>query len=304
MTQKRYPQALLKGVNTPWSEGYELHEPMFRKHAERLLAVGYTHLYVMGTAGEGHAMTDSQYQRVVDVFLDVADKPGLHPQVGVISLSTGQTIERIEYAHSKGARMFQVVLPSWGVMSASEKVTYFETVCGCFPDARFLHYNYPRGMNTMTPDDYRRVVDAVPNMAATKIVGSDMAVIRGLMVSAPQLQHFFMQNGFPYACLYGECSLISSLGPVFPNLSRQLFDAGRTGDLATAFAIQQRMMEIQQGFFGSVKGPKINAAFDKLTSWLVDPGFPRRLLPPFEPLTDEEAAKARNYYESHCQDIS
>ncbi|MAE65775.1 MAG: hypothetical protein CMJ18_16015 [Phycisphaeraceae bacterium] len=46
MTARRYPQALLMGVNTPWTERYELHEPMFRKHTDRLLDLGFTHLYV------------------------------------------------------------------------------------------------------------------------------------------------------------------------------------------------------------------------------------------------------------------
>ena len=73
MPDRRYTQALLMGVNTPWTEQYELHEEMFTKHTEQLLHLGYTHLYVMGTAGEGHAMTDSRYQRVVDVFLQVAN---------------------------------------------------------------------------------------------------------------------------------------------------------------------------------------------------------------------------------------
>ncbi len=134
MTTKRYPQALLFGVNTPWTDRYELDEPVFRRHTERLLDLGITHLYVMGTAGEGHAMTDAQYQRVVDVFLDLALQPGLHPQVGVITLSVGHAIERIGYAHDRGARMFQIVLPSWGTLSGSEKVAYFEQVCGTFPD--------------------------------------------------------------------------------------------------------------------------------------------------------------------------
>ena len=34
------------------------------------------------------------------------------------------------------------------------------------------------------------------------------------------------------------------------------------------------------------------------------PPLPRRLLPPYEMLSDEDASKARDYYEAHCQDIS
>lgn len=303
MTTTRYPQAMLKGVNTPWTEDYQLDEQVFAVQTERLIRNGFTHLYVLGTAGEGHAVGDPAYRRIVDVFADLMSGPELHPQVGVITLSTEHAKERIEYGISRGIGMFQVVLPSWGTMAAEEKTGFFAEVCGSFPDARFLHYNYPRAVNQMTPEDYARTIEEVPNLVATKISTNDMGIIRGLMTKAGELQHFFLQGPFPYGCLYGECSLISSLGPVFPGLSRRLFEAGRDGDVDTAFRIQQRMIEVAAGLYAGVDRPHIDGAYDKLTSWLVDPTFPRRLLPPFEPVSDEAAAVARKYYETECGDL-
>lgn len=295
---------MLKGVNTPWTETFELDERLFANQASRLIDSGYRHLYVLGTAGEGHAVSDQLFRHIVNVFAEVMSGPDLYPQAGVITLSLEHAKERIAYGLSRGIHTFQIVLPSWGVMAAPEKSGYFEDLCGAFPEAQFLHYNYPRAVNQMAPEDYERVIEIVPNLVATKISTMDMGVIRGLMTRAGELQHFFLQGPFPYACLYGECSLISSLGPVFPNSSRQLFEAGRDGDIETAFRLQQRMMEVAAGLYAGVDRHHIDGAYDKLTSWLVDPEFPRRLLPPFEPVSDEAAAQARHYYESYCADLS
>lgn len=303
-SRTRYPQALLKGVNTPWTPDYELDTDIFVKQTDRLLAHGFTHLYVLGTAGEGHAVSDRAFRRIVDVFCDMMGRDGLYGQVGVISLSVDHMLERIGYATGRGARTFQIVLPSWGVMESVEKVGFFRHVCGAFPEASFLHYNYPYGMNTMGPAEYAMAIEAVPNLVATKISTMDMGVVRGLMTQAGQLQHFFLQGPFPYGSLYGECSLISSLGPLFPEFSRALFEAGRDGDVAEAFRIQQRMLEVSAGLYAGVRRRHIDGAFDKLTSWLVDPSFPRRLLPPFDPITEEAAQVARRYYESSCSDLS
>jgi dihydrodipicolinate synthase/N-acetylneuraminate lyase len=294
----------LKGVNTPWTEDYDLDEPALVGQVERLIQNGFEHIYILGTAGEGYAVSDRQYRRIVDVFCDAMSGPDLYPQVGVITLSADHAIERIEYGMSRGARTFQIVLPSWGAMTSVEKVDFFRYVCGAAQDANFLHYNYPRGMNTMSAAEYEMAIDAVPNLVATKISTMDMGFIRSLMTRAGVLQHFFLQGPYPYGCLYGECSLISSLAPVFPNLSRQLFAAGSGGDIEAAFRIQQRMIEVAAGLYAGVEGPHIDGAFDKLTSWLVDPSFPRRLLPPFQPLSDAAADVARRYYETACADIS
>jgi hypothetical protein len=83
-----------------------------------------------------------------------------------------------------------------------------------------------------------------------------------------------------------------------------LFEAGRDGDLTTAFRIQARMMEVAAGLHAGVRRPHIDGAFDKLTSWLIDPSFPRRLLPPFDPVSEEAARIAREYLERSCSDLA
>lgn len=300
----RYPQGILKGVNTPWTEEYELDSDRFVDHTVRLLEHGYTHLYVLGTAGEGHAISDDSYRRIVDVFADVTRQPDVFPQVGVITLSVDHALERIRYAIGRGFRTFQITLPSWGAMASTEKRGFFELVCGQFPDAAFLHYNYPNAVNMMTPAEYEMTVESVPNLVATKTSTMDMGFVRGVMLRAGMLQHFFLQGPFPYGCLYGECSLISSLAPLFPETSMRLFEAGRAGDIAGAFALQKRLLEVAEGLYAAVGRRHIDGAYDKLTSWIVDPDFPRRLLPPFDSIDDAAAAAAREYYEASCSDLS
>ena len=97
---------------------------------------------------------------------------------------------------------------------------------------------------------------------------------------------------------------MSSYGGLFPNLTRRLFDAGRTGDLETALAVHHRMIQLAEGLFGHIKSRHLDGAFDKILTWLRDPEYPRRLLPPYEPILDEDAAIARDYYETHCGDLS
>ena len=47
----------------------------------------------------------------------------------------------------------------------------------------------------------------------------------------------------------------------------------------------------------------IDGAYDKLLVWLTDQSFPRRLLPPYEGFTDEEAAVSLDYYRSSQEDV-
>ena len=295
----RYAQGMLCAVDIPWNNDFSLDEDQFRGLVRRLLTLGAHQLYVMGTAGEGYAMSDDRFQQVVDVFVEVMSGSGVGPQVGVISLATEQVIERIGYAHDRGVRSFQISLPSWGAVTDSEMLTFFRTVCGEFPDSDFLHYNLVRAKRILDGDDYRMILDAVPNLVATKQSTSDTALIRSWMRKAPEMQHFFLQGAYAYGSQFGECSLLCSMHGAFPELTRRYFQAGSSGDIRLALEIAERFNQHRDGICGHVKRTMIDGAFDKLLVWLTDQTFPRRLLPPYEGYSDEEAAVSLEYYRRH-----
>mgnify|MGYP000187334192 CR=1 FL=1 len=65
----------------PWDErGVFLVEPFVRQ--VRSLAGALTrHLYLFGTAGEGYAVTDRQFDEIAGVFVDDAISSGIHAGV-------------------------------------------------------------------------------------------------------------------------------------------------------------------------------------------------------------------------------
>ena len=112
---------------------YRLDEALFRHEVATLLSAGYSHLYVFGTAGEGYAVDDAQFEQVARVFVDEMRAGGAEPMVGVISLSLETILERIAFARDNlGVRLFQISLPSWGALEDAEVRTFFDTVLGTY----------------------------------------------------------------------------------------------------------------------------------------------------------------------------
>jgi dihydrodipicolinate synthase/N-acetylneuraminate lyase len=63
---------------------------------------GFRHVYVFGTAGEGYAVDGPRFREIVRVFREETRAAGVHPQVGVIGLSTARVVESIGIAHGLG----------------------------------------------------------------------------------------------------------------------------------------------------------------------------------------------------------
>jgi dihydrodipicolinate synthase/N-acetylneuraminate lyase len=247
----RYPQAILVSCEAPWDEKEQLLEDVFRREV-RMVLQQFNHLYIFGTAGEGYAVDTARFQQIVRVFYEETRGADVHPMVGVIGLSTANIVERIAFAYEIGFRVFQISLPAWGALNDHEVMTFFRDVCGAFPAANFLHYNLPRTKRLLAGVDYRKLIDAVPNLVASKNTGGGLERAADLMTHAPELQHFFGEQNFPHGCLYGECSLLSSFGPMTPSKTKALFAAGQSGDRAALFDLQKEFHAMLHGALGSL----------------------------------------------------
>ena len=261
----------------------------------RHVLVHFRHLYIFGTAGEGYAVDTARFQQIVRVFYQETRAPDVHPMIGVIGLSTANIVERLQFAYDIGFRVFQISLPAWGALSDSELMTFFVDVCGAFPDARFLHYNLPRAKRVLTGSDYRPIVDKIPNLVATKNTAGGLTSAADLMRNAPELQHFFGEANFPHGCMYGECSLLTSQGPMSPHKARALFEAGRTGRWDECFRLQKGFHDLANDVLGGIRHKSyIDGAYDKVLKRLG--GFeemPLRLLSPYQGVSEEEYRACR-----------
>ena len=299
----RYPQTVLVSCEIPWDDRQNLIEDVFREQVRMALANDFRHVYIFGTAGEGYAVDTARFRQIVEIFREETRGDGVHPQVGVIGLSTANIVERIAFAYAAGFRTFQISLPSWGALNDVELLTFFKDVCGTFPDAQFLHYNLPRAKRVIGGADYRRIADAVPNLAATKNTGGGAQRAADLMRHAPDLQHFFGEDNFLHGSMYGECSLLASFGPLAPRKSWQYFRAGRDRDLATMLTLHHGFLNLLLDVFGpALAQERIDGAYDKM---IVRMGgleaMPLRMLSPYQGLSEEQyQAYARIFRERYA----
>ena len=285
---KRYHQAILLSCEIPWDEKEELIEKLFREEIRAALTHGFKDIYVFGTAGEGYAVDTRRFQQIVEIFREETADRSIFPQVGVIGLSTANVVERLEFAYNQGFRIFQISLPSWGALNDREVLKFFRDVCGTFPEAKFLHYNLPRTKRVLTASDYRPIVDAVPNLVATKNTGTNVNSTADLIRITPELQHFLGEALFPIGCLHGECSLLSSFGAMIPSKTKEFFELGKTRQIEKLFLMHKDYLsmvgEILQPMLGE---DRIDGAYDKMLVRLGGLNMPLRLLSPYESLSEE-----------------
>jgi dihydrodipicolinate synthase/N-acetylneuraminate lyase len=284
---KRYPPVLLATCPVPWTPDYQLDTPLFQHTVRRLVAEMTPHVYVFGTAGEGHAVTDAQFEEITLAFHE-ALPPEAVPMVGVISLSQGTIVERIRFAYDLGIRRFQISLPSWGALQDAELDAFFDATCGAFPDCQFLHYNLPRAKRLLNGADYARLAAHHSNLVAVKM-GGDPELLRDVLTSAPELQCFFVEFGYAALRDEFECGYIAAMTAGKPVFARR-YHAARGEELAGMLA---EVKTAHRALHDAVDacGAHMDGAYDKVNAKIMEADFPLRLLPPYTATSDEAYAR-------------
>jgi len=284
---KRYPSCLMATCCIPWDDAGRLAEEIFRRSVRTALEHGTKHLYVFGTAGEGYAVAEGQFDQIVAAFADEMRQGQAEAMVGLIGLSQAAICERIARCRDQGVSRFQISLPSWGALTERELFQFFDGVCGKHTDCQFMHYNLPRTKRLVTGREYGRLAAAHSNLVATKNCGDSLAHIRSLQTDAPQLQHFLSEAGYVYGSLWGECGILASFVMNWPKLFA-LWEAGRRHDVAALALLQGEIDIVIRTLDEVVPVDRIDGAYDKLFEKMYDPEFPLRLLPPYIGSTDQE----------------
>ncbi len=269
--------SILATAVVPWNERFEFQEDVFRRQVHILARDLTRHLYVFGTAGEGYAVTERQFDQITRAFWESSQESKVTPMVGLISLSLPTIIERIERCHALGYRLFQLSMPSWGALNDREVDRFFAETCGRFPDCQFHHYNLMRTKRLLTSVEYRRLAAAHPNFIAVKNSTTDPAVIADLMTMTPRLRFYITEFGYTIARKTHDLGLLISLASIHPERAKRFVagtDAQRAADLEELKAVIGGLKAAGDKFH-------IDGAYDKMLYRMTDPTFPLRLLPPY-----------------------
>lgn len=282
--------SILATAVVPWTASGAFDSEIFRRQV-RTIGRGLTrHIYLFGTAGEGYAVTDRQFDEIAACFAAVAREENVRPMLGLISLSLPTIIERIERGRAFGICEFQLSLPSWGALNDAELATFFAETCGRFPDCTFHHYNLARTKRLLTAADYRPLVERHPNFVGVKSSADDPAVVADLLTMAPRLRFYFTEFGYAIARRTHEVGLLASLSTAHYGHARQFVagdDTRRTADLAEFRVMIAAIREVAAGRM------HMDGAFDKMLFRLSDATFPLRLLPPYVAASEEDFARFR-----------
>jgi 4-hydroxy-tetrahydrodipicolinate synthase len=268
------------GVTLSWNEDYSLDEASFRENLSRLCASKVHGIYTTGSTGEFYAVDFSEFRLIVDIVREVVAPSGIPVQIGCCADDTRDVQRQIEYAARSGADGVQIVVPYWMELTDTEMIEYFRAVATVAPELPLIHYNIPRAKRFLTAVDYRRILEAAPNLIGVKFTfaGAHFGQLQQALQITPALSYFVGEDLLVSAMQLGARGSYSSMVCTNPSFMQELFAHAEAKEWDKAITKQWRLAH----FFR-----ELEVLMDELTLGGIDP------------VADKGLAVASGYFTGH-----
>jgi dihydrodipicolinate synthase/N-acetylneuraminate lyase len=140
-----------------------------------LCASGLTGLYTNGTAGEFHAQTEAEFDRLTDLVAARAGAAGVPFQIGVCQSNPRVARERLARCRNIGAAGAQIILPDWWPPSPPEIDRFIDGMQEAAGDLPLILYNPPHAKVRLSLDQIAALRARAPGLVGAKLPGGDAA---------------------------------------------------------------------------------------------------------------------------------
>jgi dihydrodipicolinate synthase/N-acetylneuraminate lyase len=251
---------------------------------DHFVAARVSGIYSNGTAGEFYTQTEDEFDRVNLLLAEKCERAGMPFQIGASQMSPQLSRERVRRAKALRPGAFQVVLPDWFPPSWPEIVAFLEVMAAVAAPVPLIVYNPPHAKRRLGPEEWLRLIDAVPGIAGMKVAGGDEAWYRAMQPVMARVSVFIPGHTLASGLARGAHGAYSNVACLSPAGARRWFDLCRS-DPRQAQQWEERI----QPFWRTHVSPLItehglsSSAADKSAAvaggWL--PGFGPRLRWPY-----------------------
>ena len=241
----------LVAIATPMRDDGALDLAVYRELIDFHIANGTAAIVAVGTTGESPTVSVDEHCQLIKTAVD--HTAGRVPVIaGTGGNSTAEAIELTKYAKSVGANLCLSVVPYYNKPPQEGLYRHFRTIAESV-GLPMLLYNVPGRTVADLANDTVLKLAQIPSIVGLKDATSDLVRHVDLIKRLPKGKEFALYSGnddtaLAYMLLGGH-GVISVTANVAPKAMSEMCAAALSGDLATARAINARLLALNVKLF-------------------------------------------------------
>lgn len=240
-------KGLITALVTPFSEDGSINIPATEKLINRLIEDGVDGLFILGTNGEFHVMSNEEKIQFANIVVKIVDN-----RVPVIAgagmNSTEATIELSQNLEKSGVDALSIITPYLLKLTTDELFFHFSKVAES-TKLPVLLYNIPKNTgNSISPELVLKLA-SIENIVGIKDSSGNINNIKDYIDSTQGLE-FSVFSGSDSLILdalkYGAMGAVAATSNVITKTDKAIFDLFYAGELEAAARMQESINEFRR----------------------------------------------------------
>jgi 4-hydroxy-tetrahydrodipicolinate synthase len=227
-------------VILPITPGDQIDFARLEAEIDILVGMGVDGLYSNGTTAEFYNQTESEFDRIHQLFAEKCTAAGVPFQIGVSHMSPVVSLERLRRVVDLQPGAVQVILPDWFPVTDSEAVAFLSRMAEAAGPIGLVLYNAGHAKRILTPEDIGRLKAAVPSLVGIKTAGGDADWYARIRQHAPGLSIFVAGHTLASGWALGATGAYSNVACLHPVAAQRWTDHMAT-DLPAALELETRI---------------------------------------------------------------
>jgi dihydrodipicolinate synthase/N-acetylneuraminate lyase len=252
-----------------WNDDDSLDLGRVAAEVDALIEMQVDGIYSSGTAGEFHAQTEDEFDRISACLAARCNAAGMPFQIGVSHMSAQISRERLRRIVPLAPGAVQAILPDWFPVTLEEAAAFLEQMAEVADGIGLVLYNPPHAKRVLEPEQIGWIAQRVPALVGLKTAGGDDAWYASMRQHLSGLSVFVPGHLLASGIQRGAHGAYSNVACLNPSAAQRWTDQIRS-DLAGALELEQRLQQFMDGYikpFISQQG-YCNAACDRFMAVL------------------------------------
>ena len=238
---------------TPFKENGEVDYESYREVVKFIKEEAKNKPFVLtpgGTTGEGYALTDEEWEKIVSITLEEAGSS--FPVIpGVIESSVHRALMKAKNAESLGASGVMIVLPSYIVPNEDGLLSFYSEIAKRINIGIVVYNNPDVSKIYMKPHVLRTLAESHDNIVGVKENTPSLPMLYSqLKTSGDKLAIWQGRGEWWYSVTFhlGVVGFASGLSNFAPKLVAELLDAGLARNYEQVYKIREKLWLLEKFF--------------------------------------------------------
>lgn len=276
-------------VITPFEHDGSVDEPMLRKLVDFYVGAAVQGLFVLGSSGQGPAMSMDERKRAAAVAID--QNAGRAPVIVHVGTADAEsTVELARHAEGHGAAAIGVIPPYYySDHSEYEILAHFRAVADAVALPIFIYENPRYSGISIAPPFARRMKEEIPAIRGIKVAYGAGAMLDYVRLFPPDVSVFTGNADIFGLAPFGVAGMINPPTSFVPELCVELWRALERQDYHRAVELQRRVNAVAAIVIGRIRshGRAVVAETFRMRGFAVK-RFPKWETKPLPPEAREE----------------